>query len=412
MRPLFKYSAIAAAIVMASTSAAYADSASSNGGLTVKSDDGRFEATLGGRVHFDGALLNADTANQTANNEASGFYFRRVFISLNGKAYGWMYKIDDDVSSTTTPAAGFNEVWLGKKFGDNTVYLGQAHPWRSLDELASNNELVFMERNALSANGLFGGRDYTQGVYYKYASNGLWLGASGYSQTKAGKGTTEGTGGNARVAYAPINAPGALLHVGVTYSVDQFDLNATNPGFGSPTAGYSTAYSKSGATFNVFSFAATPAVTSAKVNTATAELMGIIGPVFLQGEYGTAKYKDDTPGTNPNNGQTVNAYSATASWFVTGESRVYKADNASYGTPKPKSVDGAVEVAVRYDNVKNKDTGAKVDSITLGANYYVNPNVRFMLDYAICKADKTSGLAAGATEAKPKALMARAQFAF
>ncbi|MGH8460869.1 MAG: porin, partial [Stenotrophobium sp.] len=270
---------------------------------------------------------------------------------------------------------------------------------------------VFMERNVLSANGLFGGRDFTQGLYYKYNTDGLWLGASGYSQTKVGKGNTKGVGGNARIAYAPINEAGKLLHVGLTYSVDQFALGGTNPGYSTPTAGYSTAYSKSGNSFNVLSFGAAG---NAKANTATLEAMGIIGPVFLQGEYGTAKYKDDSAA--PIASQTVNAYSVTASWFVTGESRTYKAGDAAYGSAKINSVDGAVELGVRYDNIKNKDSGAKVSAVTFGANYYCNQNVRFMLDYSLAKVDDfaagTGGLVAGATSASPKALMARAQISF
>lgn len=412
MIKLLKYTAIAA-VLAATAQSAYADTPVTKGGLTIKSDDGRFEATLGGRIHFDGALLNADRPDQTgatANNENSGFYFRRVFITLKGKAYGWNYQIDEDISGNGNVGAGFNDVWLAKSFGDNTVYFGQHKPWRSLDELASNNDTVFMERNALSANGLFGTRDYTNGIYYKYAANGFWAGASGYSQTKVGKGNTEGTGANARVAYAPINADGSLLHVGATYSVDQVDLIASNPGFGSPTAGYTTSYSKSGATFNVFGFANTAGASGvAKVNTLTVEAMGIIGPVFLQGEYGKAKFKRER---DANDGQSVDAFSATASWFVTGESRVYKAGDASYGAAKINGVDGAVEVAVRYDNVKNKDSDAKVSAITLGANYYVNPNVRFMLDYSFASADAPATNVAATQTAKPKALMARAQIAF
>jgi len=403
---LFKYTAIAALLA---APAAYADTPTTKGGLTIKSDDGRFEASVGGRIHFDGALLNADSKQIAAGNENSGFYFRRVFITLKGKAYGWSYQIDEDISGNGTVGAGFNDVWLAKSFGDNTVYMGQKKPWRSLDEIASNNDLVFMERNALSANGLFGTRDFTNGVYYKYASNGLWVGASGYSQTKVGKGNTEGAGGNARVAYSlPIAGEGSILHVGASYSLDQID-NGSNPGFGLPTAGYTTAYSKSGvSTLNVFSFPA--AVKNARASTTTVEALGIVGPVFLQGEYGTAKFTDKTPGTNPSN--TVNAFSFTASWVVFGGARTYKSGDATYGAVKVNGVDGAVEVAARYDNVKNKDTDAKISAVTLGANYYVNPNVRFMLDYSFADAEKTAGLVSGVTESKPKALMARAQIAF
>jgi phosphate-selective porin OprO/OprP len=408
--PFFKYTAIAAVLMAASIQTASADTASSKGGITIKSDDGLFDATLGGRIHFDGAALKSGD-NVAAGNENSGFYFRRVFISLAGHAYGWGYHIDEDISGTGSPGAGFNDVWLSKSFGDSTVYIGQHKPWRSMDEEASNNDTVFMERNVLSANGLFGGRDFTQGLYYKYTSNGLWLGASGYSQTKAGKGNTQGLGGNARIAYAPINEAGKLLHVGVTYSIDQFDLGGGKPGFGTPTAGYSTSYSKSGNSFNVLTFGA---ASTAKANTATLETMGIIGPVFLQGEYGTAKYKDD--GAAPIASQTVNAYSVTASWFVTGESRTYKTGDAAYGGAKINSAHGAVELGVRYDNIKNKDSGAKVSAVTLGANYYFNQNVRFMLDYSLAKvsdfAAGTGGLVAGATSASPKALSARAQISF
>lgn len=405
---IFKYTAIAAAVLAGAAQSAYADSASTKGGLTIKSDDGRFEATVGGRIHFDGALLNTDS-NQTATNENSGFYFRRVFITLKGKAYGWSYQIDEDISGTASPGAGFNDVWLAKSFGDNTVYFGQHKPWRSLDEMASNNDVVFLERNVLSANGLFGGRDYTEGVYYKYAANGLWAGASGYSQTKVSKGNTEGTGGNVRIAYAPINEEGKVVHVGATYSVDQFDLVASNPGYGSPTAGYSTSYSKSGASYNVFGFAGNAgAAKTAKADTVTIEAMGIVGPVFLQGEYGKTKFKRDG---DTNDSQSADAYSVTASWYVTGESKVYKAGDASYGAAKPKGVDGAVELAIRYDGIKNKDTDAKVSALTVGANYYVNPNVRFMLDYSLSKLENVPGVTAGET-AKPKALMARAQISF
>jgi len=415
---LFKYTAIAA-VLAAAAPAAYADSASTKGGLTIKSDDGRFEATIGGRIHFDGTMLDTDSST-VGNNEKSGFYFRRVFITLKGKAFGWMYNIDEDISNVATsasatsqagPGAGFNDVWLAKTFlENNTVYFGQKKPWRSLDEIASNNDTVFMERNALSANGLFGGRDFTDGVYYKYAANGLFIGASGYSNTKVGKGNTEGTGGNVRVAYAaPLMGEGSILHVGATYSADQFDLGGGNVGYGNPTAGYATSYGKSGVGFNVFNGFGTGTTLSGKADTWTAEAMGIVGPVFVQAEYGSAKYKKDG---DANDGQKVDAFSVTASWVVFGGARTYKAADATYGAVKINGVDGALELGARYDDIKNKDTDAKVSAVTLGANYYFNPNVRFMVDYSLAKADSpATNVVAGATT-KPKALMARAQIAF
>jgi phosphate-selective porin OprO/OprP len=121
----------------------------------------------------------------------------------------------------------------------------------------------------------------------------------------------------------------------------------------------------------------------------------------------------------------VQAYSVTAAYALTGESRPYDAASASYGGIRPNSVNGAWEVAVRYDHGKNKSLDAgcglitknatssapaskcSVSSITGGVNYYVNPNVRFMLDYVHGEAD-----AGNAGKDSPDAVMARTQLSF
>ena len=66
------------------------------GGIKVTSADKKFEATVGGRIHFDAYAFDRDIAPVTGTTE-----FRRARLTLGGKAYGWDYKLEQDFSAGT-----------------------------------------------------------------------------------------------------------------------------------------------------------------------------------------------------------------------------------------------------------------------------------------------------------------------
>ena len=108
------------------------------------------------------------------------------------------------------------------------------------------------------------------------------------------------------------------------------------------------------------------------------------GPFCLQGEYiGTAV---DATG-EPDRG--FSGYYAYASYFLTGEHRPYSQKNGIFCRVKPnvnfgKGGIGAWEMGVRFSHLDLDDgaiTGGDLDDITLGLNWYLNPNVRTMLNY-------------------------------
>ena len=455
MKQFHRYGAIAA--VWAAAGPALADSAQTLGGIVVKSDDGNFVGSLGGRVHFDYTGIMPDKQipfDSGAAENDSGFYFRRVFISLSGKIYEWRYRIDEDISNTSNPAAGFQDVYISHDIGKyGTVRIGQTKPWRSLDELLSNNDKIFTERNINSATGIFGGRDYQEGVFYRYSHPAafhrddlLWAGASIYSLNKAGQTSTgptgsptQGIGYNFRLAYAPIDTTYEWVHVGASFSSDHADNGASLVSYSSNW------YSYKGITQNVAKLAGSPAATpgsssstgggpslgggdNPNVVTIASELAGAFGPLYLQSEFAHAQFRQPTPvkATIPNK-QSVDAFSAEGSFYLTGETKRYEPTIASYTTPKPLHPYGALEFVAGFNFEKNHDIGdgtpcapavgkiatgstitkCDLSYYTAGVNYYANSSVRFMLDYYYGVYDLGN-----AGSDRPKAVNARFQIVF
>ena len=411
--------------------AALADSAKTLGGIVVTSDDGNFVASLGGRIQFDytGILPDKGSGFDSGDEENdSGFYFRRVYLSLTGRLYGWRYRIDEDISNTATPAAGFKYVFASHDIGQySTLRIGQSKPWRSMDELVSDLDTPFVERNAISSYGIFGGRQYQEGLFYRYSrpdtfikNDHFWGGASFYSLNSAGAVTAEGTGTptqglgyNARLAYAPIAKDREWLHIGASYSSDHADNGAALSAYDSAW------YSYKGVTQNLASLQGSPtAVPSGapalanlgggnnpSATTTTGELAGAYGSLYLQGEVGFVRLSQETAvSASVPNVQNVDAYAIEGTWYLTGESRRYDTEVASYGKPAPLHNYGAVELALGYNFLKDRDipsgdtsgvckpaTGAipsgttitkcDLSFLTAGVNYYFNPNVQVSLDY-------------------------------
>jgi len=449
MKRLLPVGALAASLV---SSAAYADSASTLGGIVVRSDDGNFVGSLGGRIQFDYTGIFPDSGSKFDSGAAennNGFYFRRVYLTLAGKIYGWRFRIDEDLSNTSTPAAGFNDVYVSHDLWDyGTVRLGQTKPWRSLDELTSNLDNIFTNRNAVSAVGLLGGRDYQQGVFYRYnkekafsSADNFWGGVSVYSLNKAGASTNQGTGVptqgigyNARVVYAPIVTSKAWVQLGGNFSSDHADNGATL------SAGSTDWYSYRGLTQTIVSLRGTqPATTpttaliaggnNPSVDTAIGEVASAFHSAYFQGEFGQARFRQGTGSANNPNKQTVTAFSVLGSYYLTGETKIYDPSIGAIRSPKPLHNYGALEVAARYDFIQNHDlpnnnttvckptvgaittgstiTKCTISTITLGLNYYINSYIRVALDYDIGKFDLGA-----AGKDQPEAINARFQLSF
>ncbi len=435
MSNISKYGALAALMAAGLSTATLADTAETKGGITVKTDDGRFEAKVGGRIHFDTFVFDNDTTAPFGSsgaaacqggsdcNQAGGTAFRRTYLTLTGKAYGWKYKFEHDFAAQgagAAGAAGYREMWLSTNVGPGEVVIGQFKPFRGMEELTSSNEITMIERPVTSASGIYAGRQFLMGFGYK----GIVADSFGYGLAVMNLGpantTTEGLHYGGRVYFAPMKEDGGTLHLGLSASVDSEDTgsSAATAAFGyagrrGPTQGFGAAGTVTPA----------PSAGIADQTTLAAEAAMSFGPATLQFEYAQATLDDThlnaslTPADSD-----VTAYYLQGSWFVTGESKVYKMDRGAFGAPKPLSDSGAIELVARYEFIENGDQSAtdkpcgagagafttcEATVISAGVNWYVNPNTRFMLNYYTGEADH-----GGDGKDEPDAVTLRTQFSF
>lgn len=420
------------ALLAAVAGPALADQAESKGGIRIKTDDGRFEASVGGRIHFDVNVFDADKSSfnalaagskLTPNNSAA--YLRRVYLTLKGKLYGWNYKIEPDFANNTQTGAtaiSFQDITLSTDLFGGELIFGQFKPYRSMEDLTSSNDLLLIERPSTSSNGIFSGREFQQGVGYKYPIlDGLLAEVSVFDLRSSTSAANSGTGYNARVAYAPLMTDGKVVHLGVNYSSENpSDSSAAVPGTNVNTAESFQYAGRRGPTLNLGATSG-----SNPANTIGAELATAFGPFFMQAEYVQSKLEREAPASS----QTIEGYYVQAAFEITGESKPYKKADGVFGSVKPNGAKGAFELTARYDAAKNKDaqvgacsvtttagaaavalTGSdkcEGSAITAGLNWYANPNVRFMFNYVKGTAD-----AGVAGTDSPTAYVARAQVSF
>lgn len=415
-----------AAALLGLAPAAMADTAETKGGLTVKTDDGRFEFKLGGRFHIDTyAFLGCDNdvggvgSECAAADTVGGMFLRRGYVTATGKLYGWKFKSEYDLASGTAANTTWREAWVSTEALGGEIVIGQFKPYRSMEELTSSNDILMMERPYSSATALYGGgsRQFQLGAGYKLMFPiGSW-GLSAYNLKGIGGTTNDGLGVSTRLTFLPIESERGNLHFGLVYGQDDFNQGATTggPGANGTIAGRSSASQVTSPTIATAPLAGTLGVTGVgkAQTTYSAEAAGAFGPFFFQAEYANSTLEQAAPTAD----QDVVSYYVQTSVFLTGETKPYKKDRGTFGSPKPIGEYGAWELAARYDTIANDDiTGAagkpEIAQVTAGVNWYVNPNVRFMLNYSMGEGEVTNTGTNVASSKEVEAIALRTQLSF
>ena len=369
-------------------------------GLKMMTKDKQFKFQVGGRIMTDFAFFDADSTFKNSfamGDQTSGAEFRRARIFLAGLFYNTIkFKAQFDFASTSGgEEPNFKDVYIQliKLPVVGNFRVGHfKEPW-SLENLTSSKYNMFMERSlmntfsrgrglgvALFNHALDKRVTWSTGLFYDTASE-----APPVSNFAASPGAVNFS---LRVTGLPLyqDKGQKLIHLGFSYGVEDQGKADTVRYRSRPEAHLTS-----------FRPVSTPTFPAESINRYVFELAGVYGPFSLQGEYATVS--TSAPVGTPD--MDYSGLYVQASYFITGERRPYSTKSGTFSRVTPirnfdgKGGLGAWEVALRYSNLDLNDdptgalNGGEMDDITLGVNWYLNPQSRIMFNYV--RSDVDSG---------------------
>jgi phosphate-selective porin OprO/OprP len=321
--------------------------------------------SVGGRIQTDYVYYDEDNIDM-----GSGTEVRRARLFASGNvADDWKYKAQYDFAGNEVTMKDLYVRFTGWDFGD--VTLGQFKQEQGLEVLTSSKYITFMERAMIAA--FVPDRRIAAGLAGNHEA---WHYAVSMFGDEEGSDSnqSEGLGFDGRVTWEP-KFGDSQLHLGASYSWQQ-------PG------GDDEWRVRSRPETHKTSTRLVDTETLAEVDdigTVGLEAAWVMGPWSLQGEWMQQSINRKESGLPEPD---FTGWYAYGSWFITGQSRVLK--HGAFGRTKASN---AWEVAVRYSTIDLDEDGVQggeEDNWTIGLNYYVNPYLRFMLNYVHADADPAS----------------------
>jgi phosphate-selective porin OprO/OprP len=367
---------------------------------TICTDDNRNCVAIVSRLHLDvgGYDYRPNSAATLPQNAQNGVNARRARIGIAGTFAGdWDYALVYDFGGTPDSPSALENAYVTYK-GIKNLYIDAGYmdvPY-TLDEATSSNNITFIERasSQVIATNIAAG-DFRSAVGFHANGDNWWVGSyfTGPSSTVSHTLRPQ-TGATARGVFVPVNNAAGSFIIGADAQF-LFDTGGA-PGVNNLSSFSDRIESRidpaTNALLNANSF-----LTNVKgVQVYSGEAAGQIGSFYAQGEYFDYNVERQ-PGFA--NGHFNGGY-AQASYVLTGERRKYNPVTGSYGGINPakpahwQSGDyGAWEVAARYSQMSLNDQnirGGELKSSTVGVNWYVNTNVRFMFNWIHGQVDKAT----------------------
>ena len=346
-------------------------------GFRVRSADGRYSIRLGTRLH---AELSQHVGDMPEGFQpVNGSELRRARIETSGSFDGnWSWAAQVDFADNQTSVKDF---WLGYTTAAGTKFSfgSQKQPYSLLTEMNSDH-IPFVERSvdtyllAPFADRAVGFRVEKAGQHW-FAAGGIFGEAVNPNNILS----DEGWGLAGRFVYAPVIEEDQVLHLGVRAL-----LRAP--------ANLSPSYRIVDETTHMsrLSIVDSGVIDQVDKNRVSGiEAAYARGPFSIVGEYSAlATARDGAADLH------FDSWHVYTTWSITGESRAsaYRIGSGEFKGLKPATEFdpgnggwGAWEVAVRYANINLNDgaiVGGEEDVMSSGLNWYMNDNVRLMIEWS------------------------------
>lgn len=314
------------------------------------------EVEILGRIHIDGALHDDDVTEMRDTA-----IIRRARLGADVKIDDdWDFLVEYDFAGDSVTA---NDVRLRYRLPKGRLIIGQTKVPMGLNELTGSNDITFIER-ASNSNALAVARRL--GLSYHLFEDNYSFQTMVYSRS-IGSDTPTGDsplGAAGRLVFNPMRQDGHLLHLGASIAVEDFS--------GQQGIGYSDYPETRPGDERLMD--------TGDLEDATGTLKYGLEAAYQRGPFSAeTEYLNVNTDRADNSNLRFHGYHIQASYVLTGESRSYEQGN--FGSISPSGQGGAWEVAARFSSTDLNDsgvTGGKQRNITLGLNYHVNSNIRFM----------------------------------
>ena len=353
----------------------------------IVSRDGRSSLAIGGRVFLDVASLpgqyskGGEDKYQSSGTESE---FRKIYFDVGGTFWrDWEYDLSLNFAE--------NEVDLKKAiltyggWKKNKFSFGFQKPAFGLENTQSSKYSQFMERSLTDTFS----PDRDLGFSWRHTEE--------WGAIKVGVFVPNSIDGNddgdnyledytyiGRLTVAPIESSNQLLHLGLSAAYSDYDGQ------------------------NYVDFDTRPESHLSKKIVSTKE---IVDPehtfrygaeaaysthgFLFEGEYVNVDTKGYYDGAEDDDTYRYNAWYISASYMLTGEAHPYNKKKGTFRSvlpdhPLSKGGLGAWELALRYSSIDlndNGENGGEMDDITFGLNWYLENNIRLMVNYIHYDAD-------------------------
>ena len=353
-----------------------------------------------GRLQADAAFYQEDKKDLSNGTE-----IRRARLAVAGElSPRWTYQLELDFADDD---ARVRDVWLLYRANEMLrLQLGNFKEPFSLDGITSSRFTTFIERSLMDA--FVPPRHFGAAVRTSFRFATASAGIFGQEPGDLGDADlqdSEGWGAAVRGSVAPIRQSRRLVHVAaalrhrtpLAQEDDETDLRFR---------GYSETHVDRTRFYDTGNLPDSKNFQQMGLESAV-----VLGSLSLQAERIWTRVNREALANSTLSGGYV-----YASFFPTGEHRPYDPEDGEFLGIVPRRRMGAVELLLRYSDLDLTDglvTGGSGHNWTAGANWYLTPNLRFMLNYIVTDHDELAD-ANGAFEGDDdfRALYLRMQFHF
>ena len=372
----------------------------SQDGFGLKSADGKNEIKFRALAQIDNREYNSVNGLGIDGKNISGFDFRRIRPTLEGTVFGiYDFKFTPEFgeakSANASSTSGIVDAYIDARFNPwFQVRAGKFKPYVGLERLQSGADIKFIERSYVS-NNILPNRDEGASIHGDLFDNkvnyavGIFNGVVDGGDLSTAQDTNNDKDYAFRVFTTPfIDSANALSGLGVGLAGTHGNFKGTASASGLPS------YKTAGQESIFFAYSGTTFANGTRDRIAP-QAYYYFGPLGLIAEY--AQVSQDVSNGTRTESLDNDAWQIAASYLITGE-------DASFKGVKPKNVFnpdgagwGAFELVARYqennidDNAFTTATTVKfadprtnarsAKSWALGANWYLNQNVKIGIDY-------------------------------